>query len=120
MRKEIKGYRCNQDCTLDYTNFEQGEEIIIADHCEDADWKGLNWYNSFPQIFEPIEFTQNDNFIKYLNDNFVELDTEQEEQVRELLDFHASEPMAAAERIAEYLSDNTPFKCEAPVIFNLL
>lgn len=47
-------YRCLEDCMLDYTNFEAGEEIIIADHCEDRDWKGTDWFDQFPQIFELI------------------------------------------------------------------
>ena len=52
--KQIIGYKVNQDCTLDYTNFEAGDEIIIEDWCEGSNWKGTEWYDSFPQIFEPI------------------------------------------------------------------
>lgn len=54
MKNNIIGYRVLEDCTLDCTNFEYEEEIIIADHCEDYDWKGTDWYDKYPQIFEPI------------------------------------------------------------------
>jgi hypothetical protein len=54
MEKNIIGYRCIADCTLEYTNFEMEEEIIIEDHCEDTDWKGVLFYENHPYEFEPI------------------------------------------------------------------
>lgn len=50
----VIGYRCIADCTLDYTNFEYGEEIMIADHEDDSDWKGTDFYDHHPYEFEKI------------------------------------------------------------------
>lgn len=54
MTHNIIGYKVTEECTLQFHNFEYGEEIIIADHCEDHDWLGTEWYDNYPQIFEPI------------------------------------------------------------------
>lgn len=52
--KKIIGYTVTEDCTLDYTNFEAGEEIMISeDECPN-NWKGTEWFDHYPQIFEPI------------------------------------------------------------------
>lgn len=53
-RRLIK-YIVQEDCTLDYTNFEAGEEIEIpdGDYCPN-DWKGIEWFAQYPQIFEPV------------------------------------------------------------------
>lgn len=108
MKKNIKGYRVNQDCTLDYTNFEQGEEIIIADHCEDNDWKGTEWYDSFPQIFEPIEETLADKVIRRINDTITDLMGGEEQEVRNLLELHKADKNKASKAISEYLTSTLP------------
>lgn len=49
-----------------------------------------------------------------INDTIGELSEEQVEDILWYLDFHACEPMAAAERISSYLG------CDYRTIFNLL
>lgn len=51
-RRLIK-YIVTEDCTLDYTNFEAGEEIEIPEE-PDNNWKGVEWFDKYPQIFEPF------------------------------------------------------------------
>lgn len=55
--KKIIGYRCIADCTLEYTNFEEGEEIIIpnfADECVPSNWLGTDFFSNHPHEFEPM------------------------------------------------------------------
>ncbi len=54
-KKQIIGYRVLVDCTLDYTNFEEGDEIIIPELGENHNWKGTDFFDTHPSIFEPIK-----------------------------------------------------------------
>lgn len=51
---KVIGYEVQEDCTLGYHNFEYEERIMIDEHCEDHDWPGIVWYETYPQIFKPI------------------------------------------------------------------
>lgn len=66
MEKQIIGYRVIADCTLESTNFEIGEDIIIAEQCENYDWKGTIFFDTHPQEFAPIY--ENDHLAKALLD----------------------------------------------------
>lgn len=48
------GYKVLENCTLDYTNYEADEVIIIADECGGNNWKGTEFFDSHPSIFQPI------------------------------------------------------------------
>jgi hypothetical protein len=59
--KALTGFKVLEDCTLDYTNFEQGEIIEIpVDDCP-HDWKGIEWFEKYPFIFEPIYTAEHTN-----------------------------------------------------------
>lgn len=60
------GWRVLEDCTLEYTNYEAGEEILIP-CCEDCpnDWPGIDFYDSHYSIFQPINDSRNDLPNKY-------------------------------------------------------
>jgi len=52
--RKVTGYTVAENCTLDYTNFEAGDIIEIPiDDCP-HDWKGIEWFENYPQIFIPI------------------------------------------------------------------
>lgn len=53
-KTQIIGYRCISDCTLNYTNFEDGEEIIIPNRCEDSNWVGTDFFDNHPFEFDII------------------------------------------------------------------
>lgn len=54
MKQNIIAFEVQEDCTLDYTNFEGGETIEIPlDDCPN-DWKGIEWFEKYPQIFKPV------------------------------------------------------------------
>ena len=53
-KPELIGFKVLEDCMLDATNFEEGEEILIHEHGEDNDWKGIVWFEQYPQLFAPM------------------------------------------------------------------
>lgn len=74
MITQIIGYRCIADCQLDYTNFQDGDEIIISNNCQDHDWKGTDFFDRHPYEFEKIysdqtfTVTQDDKTIHVIGD----------------------------------------------------
>lgn len=52
-KKKHIGYAVLADCTLDYTDFEEGQEIIFAG-LNDNEWKGTGFFDTYPNIFKPI------------------------------------------------------------------
>lgn len=54
-KQRIIGYRCIADCTLEYTNYEFGEEIMIPSSEEvPNNWPGTDFFDNHPHEFEPI------------------------------------------------------------------
>lgn len=53
-KKKIIGYRVLEDCTLDFTNFDEDQEIIISQQENRNDWKGTDFFDKHPYEFAPI------------------------------------------------------------------
>lgn len=51
---KVIAYKCISDCTLDYTNFEDGEIIEIPDDDFPNDWKGTDFFDNHPYEFEKV------------------------------------------------------------------
>lgn len=79
--KNLIGYEVQENCQLNSHNFEAGEKIIIEDHCEDSDWPGINWYDNYPQIFEPIYERH-----QSLTDRLLDNPMQEEEDFKDLID----------------------------------
>lgn len=60
MKKDsVIAYRCIEDCTLDYTNFDDGEIIEIPGGDEvPNNWKGTDFFDNHPYEFEKVYESQ--------------------------------------------------------------
>ncbi len=67
--KKILGYLVLQDCVIGYYQhrYEEGQKIIIEDEDTDNNWEGTEFYDSLPQIFEPITEESDDDLLDKAN-----------------------------------------------------
>ncbi len=62
----------------------------------------------------------NMQIISAINDKITDLDQDEIDTILWMLDFHACEPSAASERIAEYLGESLGITIERDLIYSLL
>lgn len=55
-RRTPIAYRVLENCTAGFfgRNYEEGEELIIAEEEDGNNWEGTEWYDKLPGLFQPI------------------------------------------------------------------